>query len=695
MKSPIIFRIFKNDQIQFVKQFVNQEQIVVGQQSDSSEQVDIPLDSKDISPIHCLIEKRGQDYFLCDLGSAIGTYKNGQQVVDDKINVGDEILVGPYKLIFLTLPALAQKNQSNTTLESQSVVAAPEKDVLKIVELAVQEAKKVEPVKQERVVTEQAKAEPIKIEISKPEIQAAISKNRPVLKDTISYKTKLTRHQKTFSPGNVYDKLNQFIRVGTGDSIQVITSWKGRVLETKTLKPSGVYKGGAGQILQLPKGTIPENTALIDCTAGVQILVPSDTKVEIKKDNDIRTVQETRVKLSQNEVVYLQFINGIEIAIRYVQNNKAVPMDSPVMLTSSELTGILCALIIASLTSLIVTVYTPKQNLVEEDVQRVAQVIFNKPPPPIPKPTPPPPPPPEEKPEVVKEIEKPKPPEKKEVVVANKEQEQKNKGDIKKPDAKAQVAQKAGRASEVKPKDSNLKAKMFTSTKQGGAIKTGETAGANAQSKDKDPTNSGLLAAFGGGGARSKLDKAYSGSGELLGNAEKATGSSGFNENRAGDDLGSKFKDTGAGGKGTATQGIAGVGTKGRGTGMSAFGSGNGFGSKDSVSVTPGGAEESFVGSIDKEAVRRAVLSARAAYKACYDREYKKDTALSGKVMISWEIHDGGIAKNARVVSGKSTLNNSAVENCVRDRIMTIRYPEPPAGTVAEVTFPFAFDGQK
>jgi hypothetical protein len=72
------------------------------------------------------------------------------------------------------------------------------------------------------------------------------------------------------------------------------------------------------------------------------------------------------------------------------------------------------------------------------------------------------------------------------------------------------------------------------------------------------------LSAFGSGGSRSKMDKAYSGSGELIGDAGKATGSSGFNENRAGSDVGSKFKDTGAGGKGTATTGIAGIGTKGR-----------------------------------------------------------------------------------------------------------------------------------
>ena len=462
---------------------------------------------------------------------------------------------------------------------------------------------------------------------------------------------------------------------------------KGRVLDTKSFLASGTYKAGSTEAIKLPEGTVTSNVVLID---QLNVLIPAAAKAQVKRGNELNNISE-KYKLAQDEVVYLNFTTGIELAIRFVPNSKNVVMESPIILTSSELTGILFALIIAALTSLIVSVFTPKDIKQDEDIQRVAQVIFNKPPPVV---APPVIKTPEQKPDVVKEVEK-KPVEKKEVKAAKISEEQKNKGDVTKPDAKAQQAEKAGRAAEVKPKDPKLKTKMFTSTKQGGAIKTGEKAGANAQSKEKDPTNSGLLAAFGSGGARSKLDKAYNGSGELLGAGEKATGTSGFNENRAGDDLGSKFKDTGAGGKGTATQGIAGVGTKGRGNGMSGYGSGDGFGSKDQVAIQAGGAEEDFVGSIDREAVRRAVKSAMSAFKACYERELKKDSKLEGKVVISWEIHEKGVGKNSKVVKDKSTIGNSSVEECVRERILAIRYPEPPAGTVAEVTFPFLFSGQK
>ena len=57
--------------------------------------------------------------------------------------------------------------------------------------------------------------------------------------------------------------------------------------------------------------------------------------------------------------------------------------------------------------------------------------------------------------------------------------------------------------------------------------------------------------------------------------------------------------------------------------------------------------------------------------------------------------HERGVAKNARLVKAKSTMGNATVEECVRGRLLALRFPEPPAGTIAEVTYPFLFQGQK
>ncbi len=677
MKSPIIFRVFKNNQIHFVKQFVDKDQLVIGRSESGTADVDINLDSSEVSSIHCLVEKRGLQFYLCDLGSAQGTFKNGQIVLDELIVSGDEFIVGPFKVVFFEGAPKPLHTEDSSQISTGSVpTEKPKAPAVHIPEVKI----------------DTVAAAPEAVVIVKPSIQAAFVSQKINVRAEQFLKQKKSIGEKTFAPKSDRKNLSEFIKPGLGGMVEVVISWKERILNTYHLNPQGQYKAGPAQAIQLPDGTVQKDWVLLDCSNGVQIRTTPEMKCEVHNSENVIPMNDSVYKLQQNEVIFIQLINGMQIAIRFSARTALVPLDSSLIFSASEFTGILAALIIATLTSLIVSVMTPKNVAGEEEIQRIAQVVFNKPPVEIKTPTPKAPvEPPVEKPPEKKKV--PEPPKK--IIEANKQEQKKLKGDVTKPEAKTEVAQKAGRANEVKPKDPKLKTKIFTSTKQGGAVKTSDKAGANAKSKDADPTNSGLLSAFGSGGVRSKLDKAYSGSGELIGDAGKATGSSGFNENRAGNDVGSKFKDTGAGGKGTATTGISGIGTKGRSNGTSAYGSGEGFGSKDQVAVSAGGAEEEFVGSIDREAVRRVVRSALSAFKACYDREYKSDTKLEGKVVVAWEIHEKGVAKNARIVSDKSTIHNSSVENCVKSRMLTLRFPEPPAGTVAEVVYPFLFQGQK
>lgn len=662
MKSPLIFRVFKNEQIYVVKQFVDKDQIIIGHEAE----VDIDLDSSEVSSIHCLVEKRGQQFFICDLGSTQGTFRNGKAILDEEVFSGDEFSVGPFRIVFF----VGAPKPVHTPKASSEIVIEPAAPV----------------VLQRASASTDGATKPAVAE--KPKIQSEAAHRSAPDRMTNNLKPSKRKGKRTFAPSSEIKDLRQFIKPGKGLIVEVIVSWQERIINTYHFVPVGIKKVGRAEDIEIPDGSAPKNWTLLDFSSGVQVRTNSEMKVEVQREGALKQITEQNYQLQQNESVFITLVNGMQLIVRFAPKSPVVIFESPLILSSSELTGILAALIIAALTSLIVSVSVPKDVPKEEEVERVAQVIFTKPP--VPVVTPPVQAPP-------KETPPPKPPEPpKQVVKATEKQaEQQLKGDPKKAEQKAAVAQAAGRANEVKPKDSKLKAKMFTSTKQGGAVKTGDKAAANAKSAEADLSNSGLLAAFGSGGARSKLDKAYSGTGELLGAGEKATGSSGFNENRSGDDLGSKFKDTGAGGKGTATQGIAGIGTQGRGSGQSAYGSGTGFGSKDQVAIQAGGAEEEFSGSIDREAVRRVVRSALAAFKSCYDREYKRDSKLEGKVVIAWDIHEKGIAKNARLVKEKSTLGNAAVEECVRGRLLALRFPEPPAGTIAEVTYPFLFQGQK
>lgn len=661
MSSPLLFRIYKNGQIHVVKQFVNEQRIVIGHGSG----VNIDLQAPEVSSIHCAIEKRDDGYYICDLGSEQGTYLEGKSIVDQPIVSGDHFQVGSFDIYFLL------GNQKNIELDEKDRGAAPQP-------VPPPQAKTAAPPPEPRAQAPQAKAPQAKVPKTGVAISvmgAATAAAAPAATPSSSSKGRI------LGPAN---SLKDIIRPVAGSKAEVIISWQERIINTYHFALSGQRTiGTAGDII-VPAGTVPENWKLLTFKGNeIEISLPNGVTAEVVRNGDLSAVRENRFTIKSGEAAFLTLANSLQLAVRFAPKAPIMLLDSPFVLGITEFAGVLAALILAVLTSLIVSVSKPKPQEAEAQVERLAKVLFT------PRATPVPIVPAEQTTEKPPET---KPVEVKKVDLADKKNEAKTAAQP----TETKETQKAasGKASEVKPKDKNLKAKMFTSTKQGGAVKTSDQNAANAKSKEPDVKNTGLLSAFGSGGARKKLDQAYSGSGELLGAGEKATGS-GFNSNRSGDDLGSRAKDTGAGGAGTATQGIAGIGTQGRGTGMTGSGASMGFGDKGKVQIEAGGNEENFTGTIDKEAVRRVVKSALAQFKACYEREYRMNSKLEGKVVVQWEIHEQGVAKNAQIVRVKSTINNSAVEDCVKNRMMALKFPEPPPGTAAEVTYPFIFQGQK
>lgn len=680
-----------------VKQF-DQDQIVVGH----SAEVHLDLDADGVSPIHCLIELRDSGWYVCDLGSSQGTFKNGQAVLDESIGSGDEIEVGPFRIVFFVGVPKPKVNPGD-----QTVVSAPpqpeaetEKTTPPVAEASMPPASVV---KTEEVVV--AAAIPVVPAI--PE-ETPKAEEKPVLttapvrpeirQERSPYKKE--KKSKTFAPPSEIQNLKAHLKPGKGPTVEVLVAWKERILTTYHFRGTQTIRVNAGGEHQvaLPEGLVPRGFPLLEMAGGLRVNTTNDMEVELVSSAGHQQTEELAkagkaqrgglgnvIRVDQNEMLCLTLQGGsISIYIRFVPQPPVVPM-LPIMLSGPEMTALAMSLILVGLLALYVSASTPKdwQENKQEEVQRIAQVVFNNPPPaPTPVPTPPPP--------QAQPTPPPTPaPTPKKVVVADQNREAQKKGAT---GQQAQRAQVAARAAEVAPKpNAQDRTKKFTSTRQGGAIKTGNTASANAQSSAKDLSKVGLFGAFGGGGSRKNLDKAYSGAGEVLGMADKATGTAGFNEDRGGDDLGSRFKDAGAGGQGTATQGIAGVGTKGRGSGQAAYGAADGFGSKTTVAIEGGGVEESFDPTIDKEAIRRVIRSKLNEVRSCYERALntlEKGKRMEGKVILGWEIIERGQARNVKVVS--STLGNPGVEECIRRRLASWTFPEPPTGMIAEVqAYPF------
>ena len=73
------------------------ERMTIGRRPDS----DIFLDDVTVSRDHALLVRRGSDYWLDDCGSLNGTYVNRQRVDSHRLEDGDELQIGKYKLTFL------------------------------------------------------------------------------------------------------------------------------------------------------------------------------------------------------------------------------------------------------------------------------------------------------------------------------------------------------------------------------------------------------------------------------------------------------------------------------------------------------------------------------------------------------------------------------------------------------------------
>lgn len=687
MKQPIILRVFKSNQLKEVKQF-SIDQIVVG----SNQESQLNLVDDAVSPIHCLIEKRDSGYYICDLGSKSGTFKNGQAVLDEPVSSGDELIIGPFKIVF-SVGIPKPVGQPKDT----EIVSSTRDEKTQIIEKVIDD---------DKTINEQRTSEKL------PDKSQSIAEvKKPEITNKGFHRATSKKKKYSFAPPSEIKDLKSYLSPTRGSLVEVNLAWNERVIQTYHYRDKGVYRTSMTQDhgIFLPVPSISVNWPLVDFGAQLKVMAPSGSEIEIINSKAsikeeallgsgkaIRMNQGTQVRVDQNELLWVRLPDkNLSLYVRFVESTPIVPF-APLLLSSSEIGSLLISVIISGMLAFYVATMTSKFQPPQEEEKSTytAQVLFNetkqkeeKIPPPPPKPPP----------QIEKQNPPPVPP--KIVKMADEKKEATKKGEVNKLN-KAQSNQVARKAVEVAPNpNTQNRPKKFTSVRQGGAVKIGQAAGGNAQSaQPKDVNKMGLFSAFGSGGVRSKLDQAYQGAGDILGNADKATGSTGMGENRDGDDLGSKFKDTGAGGKGTAIEGIAGIGTKGRAGGTSAYGSTDGFGDKTSVAIQAGGSEEAYEGSIDKEAIRRRIKHNLNLIRGCYNQELNRldksgRRVLEGKVVLKWDIVDNGVAKNVRVSS--TTLNNGAIERCIAERMATIVFPDPPVGATAEVSYPFIFKNEQ
>jgi TonB family protein len=94
-------------------------------------------------------------------------------------------------------------------------------------------------------------------------------------------------------------------------------------------------------------------------------------------------------------------------------------------------------------------------------------------------------------------------------------------------------------------------------------------------------------------------------------------------------------------------------------------------------------------GSIDKDAVARAINSHLGEISSCYERALLKEPGLAGKVVLEWQITTSGTVGFAKTKS--STMRSAAVEACILSTLKAWRFP-PATGAGVLITYPFMFN---
>lgn len=693
MKQPLVLKVYRGEELINVQQF-SVSQVVFGRGGDAQ----VALEDDAVSPIHALIEERDSKIFISDLGSQTGTYLNGKKVLETEIKSGDEVRIGPFLIrFFVGVPKPAGVTSVLNLPEKEQVQTPPP-----VPEEPPSEPQVFETHESEEDQTEERDHEPVappplpyeeEVEFAPMGEFASV---KPASEDSFPAPIGITTG-KTFAPPSVNKDPKELVQPGKGSMIEVVVFWHERAISTYHFNPKRNVKIGGSTAADVFVPVLPAKSSFtfIKVTQSLAtVCLTPDMDGELVRFNEaVPLTQLSRqnklrdggghyeLDLKQGEMVRISLQSGvISLVVRYKESTTK-PLAAPLFdLSTSEITGVILAVVIASIFGLYMAVYSPAdlppdEAMIEEPLRR-AIVKFSPP----------------RKTVTVTEDKSDQPSDKQVLKVAEK-------APVSKPSAQPQqtpnpsVAKSGspGKAGEVAPSKKPTKNKNVGSARPGGSVKTAAKEGANAKSVKPDPMKTGLLSAFGSKGVQSQLDKAYSGSGELQGLADQATGSSGMAENRPGEGIGSRIKE-GASGKGESTVGIAGVGTKGRGTGTTGYGTG-GIGKKGSVEIEVGGDGAGFVGSIDKEAIRRVIREHLREIRTCYERALQRQPDLYGKIVFSWIIAEKGRVQSAKVTS--NDLGNTDVANCIKEKLQTWTFPEPPPNTLAQVdSYPFVFASQ-
>ncbi|MEK7358025.1 MAG: AgmX/PglI C-terminal domain-containing protein, partial [Bdellovibrionota bacterium] len=141
-------------------------------------------------------------------------------------------------------------------------------------------------------------------------------------------------------------------------------------------------------------------------------------------------------------------------------------------------------------------------------------------------------------------------------------------------------------------------------------------------------------------------------------------------------------------GAGANMNGGGGYGTKGKGGGQAGYGKLSLIGSAG-TSTIPLGREALVEGGLDRDLIADVINRNMGQFRFCYEQGLQGEPSLAGRIAIRFTIGGNGAVRTAGV--DNSTLNSSMVEQCVVNRMRSLKFPLPQGGVDVKVSYPFMF----
>jgi len=701
LSKSVVLKIYKNGKVFAVKQ-LEKDKILFGS---SQAEVDVFLDG-DASAVHAAIESDGSGFVVKDLNSQVGTYKNGDKILEASLKDGDSVTMGEFTVDVSFAQAetgVPAENESPAETQKPVETQKPEETV-QATEITPGFGSKPENEAPKAAVEVTPEVAPLKKSAGAQGVGvsgAGGGLSVAAADAGMAHRNKYGRN--TYAPASKYKNVNEFIRPTKGTLVETLVCWGERVISAYHFSERGTLNVGTHPSCDILVPLISTNVnkvPLIQLDSAAVIIIHPGLEGTLVSDSEAIPFSELQrrgrlsgnmVTLQQGEMARINLGGEVELVVRYASQAPKPLLIPFIDLSSNGFLAVLLAVLIAGILSLFVALSAPDELDEDKDDEkyRTALIITNppKPPPRVKRPPPKKAPPKKVKKQIVKvKPKKVKP--KKVKMDMSKKSKNKDKGGA----SGARGIKKDATAKALVKTKSKAKNKAG-SVKKGGAVKTTKKKAAQAQSERK-VEKAGLFGVFGNKGRNNRLDTEYQGKGELAGLADEATGAAGFNEDRPGDGLGSKLKETG-GGKGRSNVGVTGIKGSGKGLGNgSGFGN-RGLGDRKGVSIVPGGGGEEYSGTIDKDGIRKVFFDNSRAIRSCYERQLNRSPNLGGKLMLDFDIGEHGrVVGRPSIKWGGSTMKDKEVANCILLRLKAWRFPEPPRNQVVNVIYPLAFSAK-